>query len=312
MRMHSEGVVKAALMLLLAAWLGSADAQGQATRPLIAPLASPGSTTGDVEAFGVAVTPPMYLTNFLLLYIANPEVASYMPGYRAALPQEVYQCLFDHQAGCPYAAMEPFFARQALDSAGARNENTSWSASCRTEPRWQALAPPLYRRTDQINEPLGSEQADQVARLAGIDEDMILTESEYDCLIGNPPPQDDVQKAIYACVSDLSNSKGNAAIPLSSYGLHVDEQGLVRSNCATPAPCLFFNKLFLGPLEELAKTCGFENKLLRLFAETPFLDFAEQASECQGNWLRSCIAEAACPGNGAQLPDVCTPSLVNP
>jgi hypothetical protein len=59
--------------------------------------------------------------------------------------------------GCPYPDMARYFAEQALGrGGGSRNKNTVWPASCQTDPRRQALAPREYRRTDQINEPLGT------------------------------------------------------------------------------------------------------------------------------------------------------------
>jgi hypothetical protein len=75
---------------------------------------------------------------------------------------------------------------------------------------------------------------------------MILTDAEYHCLIGIPPRDHD-REIIFRCIYNLTNSNGNAAIPLSSYGLNVTEQGDVRSVCAPDAPCLEFNALLGGP-----------------------------------------------------------------
>ena len=63
---------------------------------------------------------------------------------------------------------------------------------------------------------------------------MILTE-EYRCVIGTPPRPPD-RETIFRCIYNLTNSNGNAAIPLSSYGLNVNEQGDVRSICAPGSP----------------------------------------------------------------------------
>jgi hypothetical protein len=91
---------------------------------------------------------------------------------------------------------------------------------------------------------------------------MILTDAEYHCLIGIPPRDHD-REIIFRCIYNLTNSNGNAAIPLSSYGLNVTEQGDVRSVCAPDAPCLEFNALLGGPLEAIAAECGFLDKFLR-------------------------------------------------
>ena len=117
------------------------------------------------------------------------------------------------------------------------------------------LAPRKVRRPEQINEPLGRRRADQLAHLLGMDEGMILTDAEYHCVIGTPPRPPD-RETIFRCIYNLTNSNGNAAIPLSSYGLNVTEQGNVRSICAPGSPCLEFNALFGGRLEEIFAECG--------------------------------------------------------
>lgn len=45
------------------------------------------------EPYGVAVTPAVYLVNFLLLYIANPGEAANMPAYRTTIPLALSDCL---------------------------------------------------------------------------------------------------------------------------------------------------------------------------------------------------------------------------
>ena len=109
---------------------------------------------------------------------------------------------------------------------------------------------------------------------------MILTEAEYHCVIGIPPRPPD-RETIFRCIYNLTNSNGNAAIPLSSYGLNVTEEGNIRSICAPGSPCLEFNGLFGGRLAEIAAECGFLEKLLRVETETPFLQLIEDANPCQ-------------------------------
>ena len=106
---------------------------------------------------------------------------------------------------------------------------------------------------------------------------MILTDADDHCLIGIPPRDHD-REIIFRCIYNLTNSNGNAAIPLSSYGLNVTEQGDIRSVCAPDAPCLEFNALLGGPLEAIALECGFLDKFLRVVAETPLLQFIEDAN----------------------------------
>ena len=279
-RYHASALAGFALFLFIV--VGAASL-GAAAPPVVPPAGQPAQDVSVVntptvnvrpnayvQPFGVPLAPPVYFVNFLLLYFSNPEITANMPAYRAALPQEVYQCLVENPLGCPYADMAPFFSEQALASGGgSRNKNTVWPESCQTDPPWQAFAPREYRRADQINEPLGTRHAEQLARAFGIDQEMILTEEEYACLIGGPGlPQDPFRELIVLCTLEFTNSKGHAVIPLSSYGLFPDEQGGVRSLCASEgtdkAPCLKANEIFVGPLQVIAAECGFEEKLRRL------------------------------------------------
>jgi hypothetical protein len=310
MPMRTKSFLSVVLLFLVVAGTRSLQAQARDADRDMAPETTSRLSKNYVAPFGVGLAPPIYFVNFLLLYFSNPESATYMPAYRVALPQEVYKCLVENPDGCPYAEMAPFFAEQAADTGDARNQKTVWPESCRTSPRFENLGRPEDRRADQINEPLGRKRADQLAKLLGIKPDMILTNEEYQCLIG-APPRNENQEIIYACSVDLTNSIGNTDTPLSSWGLYLNSDGDVRSLCAPQAPCLEFNKLFAGPLEKIAKQCGFANKLARLVAETPFLQFVAQGHRCQQAWMpTSCIAEAPCAHKGGQSNDKCGPSLL--
>jgi hypothetical protein len=311
MQMRTKSILSVTLVFLVVAGARCLQAQARGTDTGMAPAAAASERPGaSVAPFGVGLAPPIYFVNFLLLYVSNPETAAFMPAYRVALPQEVYKCLVENPDGCPYAAMAPFFAEQAADTGEGRNQKTFWPASCRTGPKFENLAPAEDRHADQINEPLGRKKADQLAKLLGIKPDMILTDEEYKCLIGTPP-RDDSRQIIYACSVDLTNSNGNTDIPLSSWGLYQTSNGDVRSLCAPQAPCLEFNSLFAGPLEAIAKQCGFANKLARLVTETRFLEFVAQGHRCQQAWMpTSCIVEAPCARKGGRSNDKCGPSLL--
>jgi hypothetical protein len=246
---------------------------------------SPKVAKGD--PYGVPLVPPIYLINFLFLYVANPDVAANMPAYRAPVPQAVFDCLKRNPTGCPYVDLERYFADQ--DSG---IPDSVFPKVCRSQPKWDRLAPPVFTQNDQINEPLGMERAQRTARLLGIDEDMILTPTEYRCLIGTPGKRTEDQKTINSCIGNLTNSNGNSAIPLSSYGLSVSPQGDVRSNCAPDAACLNFNALLTGPLQKLAFQCGFLDKFVRMVTRTPFIEFAIEGSPCQKDSEPTCIVKA--------------------
>jgi hypothetical protein len=102
------------------------------------------------EPYGVAVTPAVYLVNFLLLYIANPNEAANMPAYRTTIPSALYDCLKENPEGCPYTDFARFFDDQ-VSHGGA----SFWPSDCQEDPKWEVMAPSVARHPDQINEPLG-------------------------------------------------------------------------------------------------------------------------------------------------------------
>src|SRR6266540_74843 len=227
----------------------------------IVPQASHGHEVTN-QVYAPSVTTAVYLVNFLLLYMANPVLAAYMPAYRAPILQPVVDCLEQNPMGCPWAGYRRYFDDQVFD-----NRKCFWPDVCQENARWARLAPRKARRPEQINEPLGRRRADQLAHLLGMDESMIFTNLEYHCVIGVPPRSPD-RETIFRCIYNLTNSNGNAVIPLSSYGLNVTEQGDVRSVCAPCSPCILFNDLFGGRLAEICEECGALGKLLRVETET--------------------------------------------
>ena len=243
------------------------------------------------EVYAPSVTPAIYLVNFLLLYMANPDLAAYMPAYKAPIPQPIVDCLEQNPTGCPYADYRPYFDEQVFD-----NRHCFWPEVCQESARWTSLAPRKLTRREQLNQPLGRKRADQIAHLLGMDAGMILTPAEYQCLIGTPP-RDHNREIIFRCMYNLSNSNGNAVIPLSSYGLNVTDEGNIRSICAPDAPCLEFNRLFGGPLEAILAECGCLNKFLRVTAETPLLQFIEDGNPCQQSGEPACLIETTCAGH---------------
>jgi hypothetical protein len=262
-----------------------------------------------VEPFGVGVTPAVYLVNFLLAYITNPNVAANFPAYRVPVPRELADCLDEFPMGCPYSEFARFF-----DDSTNPSRNCSLPRACQTKPEWAKLAPDVARTPSQINEPLGLDRADSIARSLGIDKSMILTDREWQCTIGTSEDRTDTQDVIFACVDALTNSRGNTNISLSSYGLAIADPaaipppmtgspavaGDVQSLCAPAAPCLTFNNFFSdGEFRALAQKCGWETKLDLMQAKTPFLLFAAQGAACQeiqGGTQRNgaCLAEPVC------------------
>ena len=256
------------------------------------PSEAPGSHEADHEVYSPSVTPAIYLVNFIILYMANPDLAAYMPAYKAPIPQPLVDCLEQNPMGCPWADYRQYFDEQVID-----HRNCFWPDMCQEDPRWAHLAPRKVTRPEQINEPLERRRADQLAHILGIDESMIFTDAQYHCVIGTPPRDPD-REIIFRCIYNLTNSNGNAAIPLSSYGLNVTDQGDVRSICAPCAPCLEFNMLFRGRLEEIFAECRCLDKFLRVLAETQLPQFIEDGQLCQQSGGTACLIETNCAGNG--------------
>jgi hypothetical protein len=246
--------------------------------------------------YGVALTPAVYFVNFLFMYFSNPQNAANMPAYRAPIPPQLATCLLDHPEGCRYADYQQYFNGQDVCADGNGGDKCRWKLQCEVEPSSQHLAPPEFSDPDQINEPLGITHATKLARKLGIDEEIVLTPEEYQCLIGTPGQRLPAQDTIDVCIHDLTNSNG-VDIPLSSYGLALDDplrpsESLVRSVCAPHAACLRFNELLAGPLEKLAHKCSFQHKFRRLFTETPIVRFSILGYACQSSSIAS--TEGAC------------------
>ena len=265
------------------------------TGPLVAEESEVSESLQDTtEFYGPPISPAIYLVNFLLLYMVNPSVAANMPAYKAPIPKAVVACLEQNPSGCPYAAFEHLFDKQTSRNRRLQPNKCFWPVECQLEGKFVRLAPHRARRGKQINKPLGIERAAQLARALGMDESMILTEKQYRCLIGTPGNRTPDQQTFFQCIRQLTNSKGNAAIPLSSYGLYVNEEGDVRSVCAPDAPCLDVNALLVGPFEQIALQCGFLEKFLRLLNQTPLLRLIPGGFACQNRHKPSCIIETNC------------------
>src|SRR5213594_2791607 len=146
------------------------------------PKASQGHEVAN-EVYAPSVTPAIYLVNFIILYMANPDLAAYMPAYKAPIPQPLVDCLEQNPMGCPWADYRQDFDEQVIDHRAC-----FWPEMCQEDARWASLAPRKVTRTEQINEPLGRKRADQLAHLLRMDEGMILTRREYRCVIrpGDP------------------------------------------------------------------------------------------------------------------------------
>jgi hypothetical protein len=294
MQTRTVAILPVILAIAVFLWAGPLAAQTSPTptctpQLFTIPQASRGHAVTNA-VYAPSVTTAVYLVNFLLLYMANPDLAAYMPAYKAPIPQAIVDCLEQNPMGCPYADYRRYLDEQVFD-----NRECFWPNVCQENARWASLAPRKLTRREQLNEPLGRRRADQLAHLLGMDEGMIFTPTEYQCLIA---PGDPDRETIFRCMYNLTNSNGNAATPLSSYGLNVTDQGDVRSICAPCSPCILFNDLFGGRLAEICQECGALEKLLRVETETLLLQFIEDGSPCQSSGGPACLIETTCAGRG--------------
>lgn len=288
--MRSRAVAALPLIFAIAVCLRANPLAGQ--EPELAE--DQGSAT---EFYGPPISPGVYLVNFLILYMVNPGDAAKMPAYKAPIPKAVATCLEQNPNGCPYAAFAHLFEQQTSRDRIIPPNECVWPVECQLERKFVRLAPHRARRGKQINKPLGTQRAAQLAQTLGIDASMILTEKQYRCLIGKPGDRTRDQQTFFRCIRQLTNSKGNAAIPLSSYGLYINNEGDVRSVCAPNAPCLDVNMLLVGPFEQIALECGFLDKFLRLLNQTPLLRLIPGGFACQDAHKPACIIETNCVGN---------------
>ena len=173
MRTRTVSILSVILATAVFFWAGPLAAQPSPTctpNLFTIPKASRSHEVAN-EVYAPSVTAAIYLVNFVLLYMANPDLAAYMPAYRAPIPQPVVDCLEQNPMGCPWADYRRYFDEQVFD-----NRECFWPDVCQENARWARLAPLKARRPEQINEPLGRTRADQLAHLLGMDAGMILTD----------------------------------------------------------------------------------------------------------------------------------------
>ena len=84
---------------------------------------------------------------------------------------------------------------------------------CQEDPEWTILAPRRVTQPEQINEALGRERADLIARRLHMDKRMILTPEAYACIIA---PGDPDRETIFRCIYNLTNSSRRAS-PIGTF-----------------------------------------------------------------------------------------------
>ena len=124
--MRTRTVVIPSVMLAIAVCLWADPLAAQRTQ-------SSRSHEAAHEVYAPSLTPAIYLVNFLLLYMANPDIAAYMPAYKAPIPEPVVDCLEQNPTGCPYADYRQYFENP--HGGGDRNRECFWPDVCQENRR---------------------------------------------------------------------------------------------------------------------------------------------------------------------------------
>src|SRR5262245_58717533 len=103
MKTSSAGALAITLVVVIFLQVVSLHAQ---------PLQASSAQEIDTDYYTPGLTPGIYLINFLFIYIANPDLAAYLPAYKAPIPQPLVDCLKQHPEGCPYAQFRQYFEEQ--------------------------------------------------------------------------------------------------------------------------------------------------------------------------------------------------------
>lgn len=163
-------------------------------------------------------------------------------------------------------------SRQAA-SAPARNPY-GWSSPYSGTPRYEKYAPRELTHQRQLNQPIGRVAADRIARGLGLDKSKTFTEEQYIKFVtGQGAPfvdPNDCPTLVDESVRILTNTVGNPlyykvddhlriATVLASYGLMVNEEGLLQSPANLAAPTRQVNICLvprIGYLDRWAQSNG--------------------------------------------------------
>lgn len=164
------------------------------------------------------------------------------PDRRAAGPRQVLSTLL--------AILGVFaLAVGVAPSATAAPENaTGFALPFSGAPAFERFAPPKLTKPSQLNQPMGLAAADRVAAAIGLSPKDALSEQQYRSFLsgGGIGGSRDAAKIIDACLIILTNTTGRPMFGdsvVGSYGLYVNEQGMLQSPANASAPTRQVNSL---------------------------------------------------------------------
>lgn len=165
------------------------------------------------------------------------------------------------------------------------------------DKKLEKYAPTQVSSKHQLNKPLGEKKADRIARSLGLDKNLCFTEQQYLTFItgqgANGSGDPESAKLVDESVKLLTNTCGNPLIRiidgkvtkifLGSYGLIVNEEGMLESPANTDAPTRQVNVVLKpgGYLSTWCKANNAEASLLMLYksaytVQLPYAIVAQQ------------------------------------
>ncbi|TQF69202.1 hypothetical protein FK531_10625 [Rhodococcus spelaei] len=146
-------------------------------------------------------------------------------------------------------------SQTAKGEPAADTADTGFAIPFAGAPGYERLAPTLMTGSDQLNQPLGQQAADEIAGQIGLDRADVLSDSQYRDLVtgGGVGGNRDAAEVIDACTRILTNTNGRPLLSnvdgrptpsvLASYGLYVNTGGLLESPANADAPTRQVNSL---------------------------------------------------------------------
>lgn len=163
----------------------------------------------------------------------------------------------------------------------SQNEDRGFIGGASGVKYLKKYAPSQVNSNHQLNQPLGQAKADTIAKSLGLDKDLCFTKQQYLTFItgqgadGSGDPED--AKLVDESVKLLTNTCGNPLIRiidgkvtqiiLGSYGLIVNEAGMLESPANSDAPTRKVNEVLKpgGYLSTWCKANGAEASLSMLY-----------------------------------------------
>lgn len=160
------------------------------------------------------------------------------------------------------------------------HSDTGWVAPDSGTPKFEKYSPVELTRSRQLNEPIGQAAADAIARGLRLDKSKAFTKRQFRLFVTGRGVDGDpaTAKTIDEAVRILTNTTGKplysdvngtlTATVLASYGLMVNEQGLLQSPANATAPTRQVNAFFMpgGYMATWMKNNGARKSLAMLYA----------------------------------------------